>query len=172
MGRIPPLPSLDELLARSATPRLLVALDGLSNTENLGVVVRNAAAFGAHGIITGPTCSSPWLRRAVRNSMGAIFHLPAVEVPQLADALGQLRRRGIHCVAAHPHTDRRQLSHARLTGDCCLVFGSEGHGISPAVLAECDEAVAIPMAKEIDSLNVASASAAFLYEAARQRGGN
>ncbi|MGA3246220.1 MAG: TrmH family RNA methyltransferase, partial [Bacteroidota bacterium] len=55
------------------------------------------------------------------------------------------------------------------TGDCCIVFGSEGEGINSAVLAACDDLVAIPMHKGVDSLNVASASAVFLYEVQRQR---
>jgi tRNA G18 (ribose-2'-O)-methylase SpoU len=61
------------------------------------------------------------------------------------------------------------VDEADFTSDCCIVFGSEGSGISPAVLAECDEAVAIPMPPDVDSLNVASAAAVFLYEANRQR---
>jgi TrmH family RNA methyltransferase len=61
------------------------------------------------------------------------------------------------------------LSQADLSGDCCLVFGSEGCGLSPAVLAACREAVAIPMPPAVDSLNVGSAAAVFLYEANRQR---
>jgi TrmH family RNA methyltransferase len=80
-----------------------------------------------------------------------------------------LRQRGIRCIAAHPHTDKKFLSQTDFSGDCCLVFGSEGDGISPAVLAACDEAVAIPMPPEVDSLNVGAAAAVFLYEAARQR---
>lgn len=169
VGRIPPPPSLSDLLAQATPPRLFVALDGLSNSENLGAVVRNAAALGAQALITSTTCSSPWLRRAVRNSMGAIFQLPAVEVSSLAEALSALRQRGIRCVAAHPHADGQTLAAAQLADDCCLVFGSEGYGISPGVLAACDDQVAIPMANAVDSLNVASASAAFLYEASRQR---
>ena len=80
-----------------------------------------------------------------------------------------LKRDGIRCIAAHAHTNQRVLDEADFTGDCCIVFGSEGHGISPAVLAECDDMVAIPMPPDVDSLNVASAAAAFLYEASRQR---
>jgi len=57
-----------------------------------------------------------------------------------------------------------------LTGDCCLVFGSEGHGISPSVLAACDECAALPQMARVDSLNVANAGAALLYEVWRQRG--
>lgn len=62
------------------------------------------------------------------------------------------------------------LSQADFRGDCCIVVGSEGKGISGAVLAACDEAVVIPMRNEVDSLNVGTAGAVFLYEAARQRG--
>ncbi len=62
------------------------------------------------------------------------------------------------------------MSQANFTGDCCVVFGSEGHGISPKVLAACDEAVVIPMANDVDSLNVSMAAAVFLYEVNRQRG--
>jgi len=58
---------------------------------------------------------------------------------------------------------------ANFTGDCCIVFGSEGDGISTSVLEACDEAVAIPMAPTVDSLNVGAAAAVFLYEVQRQR---
>jgi tRNA G18 (ribose-2'-O)-methylase SpoU len=73
-------------------------------------------------------------------------------------------------VAAHPAAGGRTLAQADFSRDCCLVFGNEGHGISPEVLAACDEAVAIPMPPRVDSLNVATAAAVFLYEASRQRG--
>jgi TrmH family RNA methyltransferase len=101
--------------------------------------------------------------------MGTIFQLPVVETASLVQALRDMRERGIRCIAAHPHAAGRTLSQANLAGDCCVVFGSEGHGISPAVLAACDEAVAIPMPETVDSLNVGSAAAVFLYEANRQR---
>jgi TrmH family RNA methyltransferase len=61
------------------------------------------------------------------------------------------------------------LSEADLAGDCCVVLGSEGYGLRPEILASCDEQVCIPMSSGVDSLNVSSAAAVFLYEAARQR---
>ena len=137
--------------------------------------MRNCAAFGAQALIVGETSSSPFLRRAVRNSMGTIFQLPVVELKpeltpkNLAEALRHLRAHGIRCLAAHPHTENKILSQVDFTGDCCIVFGSEGSGLSPEVLAACDEAVAVPMADGVDSLNVAAAAAVFLYEASRQR---
>ena len=81
-----------------------------------------------------------------------------------------LRTRGIRCIAAHPRADGKTLSRADFTGDCCLVFGSEGDGISKEVLESCDEAVAILMSANVDSLNVGAAAAVFLYEVQRQRG--
>jgi len=168
VGTIPEPASLETILKNSGRPRLLVAVDGLSNAENLGVVVRNCGAFGVHALLVGETSSSPYLRRAVRSSMGVIFRLSVVETENLAHALRALRARNIRCIAADPHT-ARTISRADLAADCCLVLGSEGYGISPEVLAACDEAVAIPMQNGVDSLNVGSAAAVFLYEATRQR---
>lgn len=193
VGKIPPPASLAEILANSPRPQLFVAMDALTNAENLGALVRNCVAFGAHALLVGETSSSPFLRRAVRNSMGTIFQLPVVELkntrgphesenelrareiplleknPTLAETLRELRARGIRCIAAHPRADGKILSQADFSGDCCLVFGSEGNGISEAVLESCDEAVAIPMPPAVDSLNVGAAAAVFLYEANRQR---
>jgi len=170
VGKIPAPTSLDDVLARSAQPRLFVAVDALTNAENLGVLVRNCVAFGVHALLVGETCASPFLRRAVRNSMGTIFQLPVVESANLVRTLEKLRRCGVRCVAAHPHATGKTIAQADFSTDCCIVVGSEGHGITKAVLAACDEAVAIPMVPTVDSLNVGNATAVFLYEANRQRG--
>lgn len=176
IGKIPVPLTLDKILAENPAPKLLAAVDGLTSAENIGLLTRNCAAFGVQALIVGETSSSPFLRRAVRNSMGAIFQLPILELKSatpdhrtLAETLHELRRRRVHCVAAHPHTEKKYLSAADFTRDTCIVFGSEGNGLSPAVLAACDEAVAVPMANGVDSLNVGAAAAVFLYEAARQR---
>ncbi len=170
VGRIPTPVSLDDALARSTPPRLFVAVDGLTNAENLGVLVRNCVAFGVHALLVGETCASPFLRRAVRNSMGTIFQLSVVQTASLVRTLAELRRCGVRCLAAHPHATGKTIRQADFSKDCCLVLGSEGDGISRPVLEACDEAVAIPMAFNVDSLNVGNAAAVFLYEANRQRG--
>ena len=169
VGRIPKKQSLLDILELGPRPRLFAAADGLANAENLGALVRNCVAFQVQALIVGETSGSPFLRRAVRNSMGTIFQLPVFETPNLLQSLVELRAQGICCLAAQPRAQGKTLWQADFSGDCCVVFGSEGHGISPAVLAACDEAVAIPMANEVDSLNV-SAAAVFLYEVNRQRG--
>ena len=170
IGRIPKLPTVQELIASSPRPRLFVAIDALTNAENLGGLVRNCAGFGVQALLVSQTSSSPWLRRAVRGSMGTVFKIPTVEDLDLPKAIRELRTQGIRCIAAHPHTAGATLSRTNLADDCCIVFGSEGFGIAPAVLDACDQSVAVPMALEVDSLNVTSAVAVFLYEANRQRG--
>jgi len=186
VGKIPEPVSFEKILSDSPHPQLFVAVDALTNAENLGALARNCVAFGAHAMIVGETSSSPFLRRSVRNSMGAILQLPVIELARLGqwrprgtqshttymtlvECLKEFRARGIRCIAAHPHTDQRILSQADFRGDCCIVFGSEGDGLSPEVLAACDDAVAIPMPPHVDSLNVAAAAAVFLYEANQQR---
>jgi tRNA G18 (ribose-2'-O)-methylase SpoU len=192
VGKVPAARSLDQILSRSRKPWLLAAVENLSSAENLGAVVRNCAAFNVHGLIVSEASSSPFLRRAVRSSMGTIFRLPVIELGsdqgsafsiqsdehsgrparkpvRLRETLLGLKRQGVRCIAAHPHVKGRTLRDADFASDCCLIFGSEGYGISGDVLEVCDDSVAIRMPEGVDSLNVASAAAVFLYEANRQR---
>jgi len=170
VAKIPPLPDLEALLKASSRPLLLAAVEGIASAENLGAVVRGCAAFGVNILIVGETCGSPYQRRAVAGSMGTIFEQPMVQVENLVATLEKLRAQGVRCVAAHPRTDAKKLPTVDLRGDCCLVFGAEGPGLTPAALAACDDMVEIPMPSHMNSLNVAVATGVFLYEATRQRG--
>jgi tRNA G18 (ribose-2'-O)-methylase SpoU len=169
VGQVPEPPVLEDLLGQKDL-RLLVAVQGLSNAENLGGLVRNCVAFGAQGILVDQSSCSPYLRRAVRASMGTLFLVPVIEKLNLVQALGRLRAAGIRCIAAHPHAGQRWIQEAEFGDRCCVVFGSEGVGLAREVLDACDEAVAIPMRAEVDSLNVGSAAAVFLYEIRRRWG--
>ncbi len=170
VAKIPALPDLETLLKTSPRPLLLAAVEGIASAENLGAVVRNCAAFGASFLIVGETCGSPFQRRAVAGSMGTIFEQPLVRVDNLVATLTALRARDVRCLAAHPRPGAKNLAKVNLRGDCCLVFGAEGPGLTEAVLAACDDAVEIPMPSHMNSLNVAVATGVFLYEATRQRG--
>ena len=175
LANVPANRSLDELLPGLTPPVLLVALEGLVNAENVGVIVRNCAALGVDAVISGETSSSPYLRRAVRNSMGAIFHMPVIHSANLALTLNELRERHkFSVVAAHP-AGTVSIFDCDLRGNTCIVMGNEGNGVSEAILKSGALTVSIPMENDVDSLNVANASAVFLYEARRQRdseGGN
>jgi tRNA G18 (ribose-2'-O)-methylase SpoU len=165
VGRIPPEASLGAL----PEPHLLMAFDGLRISENVGVVVRNCAGLGVDAIVVGESSCSPYLRRAVRNSMGAVFGMQVFHAADLCHALQGVRRQyGTRIVAADPHASTR-LADVSFKGNVCIVLGNEDTGISKAVAGLATVRAAIPMHNRTDSLNVGSASAVFLYEAARQR---
>lgn len=157
LGRIPPPASRVE-------GTLWVALDGLSNAENVGAILRTCAAFGADGVLVGPTTASPWLRRAVRVSMAAPLQVPVHFVPDLAEAV-----RPLNAWAADVRGERRSYTDVDYTAPVCLVLGGEDKGVTPPVRAACRGAVGIPMAPGWDCLNVAACAAVLLAEARRQR---
>ncbi|HEY0945356.1 MAG TPA: RNA methyltransferase [Opitutaceae bacterium] len=167
-ARVPGATTLAQVLALTPTPRLFVAVDGLTNAENLGAIARSAAALGAQAIIVGETSAPPWLRRTVRSSMGALLDLQVLATENLVGVLHALQDAGMRCVAADPH-EAVSIAATDLRGDTCIVFGSEGEGLRPAVRKACTSVAAIPMPAHVDSLNVACAATVFLYEAARQR---
>ena len=80
-------------------------MDGLTSADNVGAVVRSAVGFGADGLIVGPTCCPPYLRRSVHTSMGTLFNLPVHHASVLADTLHELSATGFRNIAAHPHAD-------------------------------------------------------------------
>lgn len=170
VAKVPKEPSIPSLLAECSQPRLLVGLEGLSNADNVGALVRSCVAFGVKGFLVDQSAAHPYLRRAVHAGMGTVFFVPVVAGCRLTEVIPQLQSEGVRCLAAHPATDGRSLSQISLPAELCVIFGSEGYGISQAVLERCDCAAAVPMANGVDSLNVASASAVFLYEVQRQLG--
>jgi tRNA G18 (ribose-2'-O)-methylase SpoU len=172
VARCPPERPLEDVLrdaraSDSRARRLVVALDGVTWADNLGGIMRSAAALGATAVLAGERSASPWLRRAVRISMGGVLFVPVVHTKDLAAELQVLARGGFRIVAADAHAGTR-LPDYRFGDDACIVLGHEFEGVSPAVQSVCADAVTIPMTGAIDSLNVASAAAVMMYEFVRQ----
>jgi tRNA G18 (ribose-2'-O)-methylase SpoU len=162
------LMALAEIPAPPAAPGdFVVALDGVARDENVGSIVRSCAAFGVTGVLVGPATCSPWARRAVRVSMGAVLRVPIRPVEDLAAAIGAL---GVPAYAGDIRGERQRADCADLSGPVCLVIGGEAAGVTPAVLAACRARIWIPMEGGWDCLNAASAAAVLLYETARQKG--
>ncbi|MCF7669219.1 MAG: RNA methyltransferase [Verrucomicrobia bacterium] len=169
VAKIPEPTTIDDVIRKSEKPTLIAAVEGISNAENMGGIVRNCAAFGASALITDETCASPFLRKAVRGSMGAVFRLPIIKAANLHSTLLEIREKDIPCIAAHPHSENTNLYNTDLSYDCCILLGSEGYGIRPETLEICNFGVALPMYYGVDSLNVSSACAVFLFEVRRQQ---
>lgn len=169
VGRLPKEHPLEDLVRKLPQPLFIAALDGISQSENVGTIVRNCAAFGVQIVISGETSCSPYLRRAVRNSMGTVFTLEVVHSPNLFDTLQMLKQQySTSVIAADAHSDT-SLETLNLSGNLCVVFGSEDAGVSPPIMDQATHVAAIPMRDGVDSLNVGSASAVVLYELSRRQ---
>lgn len=165
--KVPAQPALEEILAKNG--RLtIVALDGVADAENMGTLVRTSAAFGADAVIIDHTSCDPFLRRSVRVSMGTVVNLPIVRVGQLTDAMKLCSVHGVDSFAAAFTTDAVELRKTRFTERSMLIFGAEGTGISKGVLKAAEHTLYVPMASNIDSLNVGVACGTVLYERSRQ----
>ena len=145
-------------------PWMAVALVAIADAENMGAIIRNAAAFGASAVIVDDQSCNPYLRRSVRVSMGTIVDMEIIRVPDLAAALHDLKTsQNVRIVGAALREDSHILSEVIPSGNTVIVFGSEGWGLRKSVAKECDMLAKIPMAPGIDSLNVAIASGIFMH---------
>jgi tRNA G18 (ribose-2'-O)-methylase SpoU len=146
------------------SPWMAIALDAIADAENMGAIIRNAAAFGASAVIVDDQSCNPYLRRSVRVSMGTIVDIEIIRVPDLAIALEQMRQiRPMTIIGAALPETAMNLSFVHSAHNVVLVFGSEGWGLRESVTQECDILAKIPMAPGVDSLNVAIASGIFMH---------
>jgi len=152
--------------ARSA--RLLLALDGVEDPQNLGALLRVADGAGVDGVVLTERRSAPLSPAAVKASAGAAEHLRIARVVNLVRALEDLKRQNLWVIGLDERgtTDYDQFD---MTGNCVLVLGREGAGLHELVRRTCDHLLRIPMAGGVSSLNVSAAGAVVLYEAFRQR---
>jgi len=140
----------------------VVVLNSLADAENIGAIVRNCAAFGVCNLIIDNVCSTPYLRRSVKVSRGAIFNMKVHESSDLRKTLSKLHSERYTLIATTPGgTAINQLPQHK---KYALIIGSEGSGIAPEILQLADEQVGIPMHNGVDSLNAAAATAIFLYQ--------
>ncbi|NLV56828.1 MAG: RNA methyltransferase [Acidimicrobiales bacterium] len=141
---------------------LVLAVEGVNDHENLGALFRNAAAFGVDAVLLDPTCADPWYRRSVRVSMGHVLAVPHARTGPWPDGL--LAATGDARVLALAPAGKTTVASLRpRSGPVVLAVGAEGPGLTDAVLAHpAIETVRIPMARGVDSLNVATAAAVAL----------
>ncbi|MBL8758371.1 MAG: RNA methyltransferase [Phycisphaerae bacterium] len=141
-------------------PGPLVALDRLTNHDNVGAIFRNAAAFGAAGVLLSPGCADPLYRKSIRVSVGHALRIPFSTLQPWPDALRSIAASGRPVLAFHPRPDALPLrSLGPEFARAVVVLGTEGPGLSPEALDACTHSVQIPMRSGVDSLNVGVTSA-------------
>jgi 23S rRNA (guanosine2251-2'-O)-methyltransferase len=148
--------------------RLLLALDGIEDPQNLGALLRTADGSGVDGVIVTERRTAPLSAVAVKASAGAAEHVRIARVVNMTRSLERLKEQGIWCIGLD---ERGEMDYDQFdyTASCVLVLGREGAGLHDLVKKTCDQLLRIPMAGRVSSLNVSVAGAVVLYEAARQR---
>jgi 23S rRNA (guanosine2251-2'-O)-methyltransferase len=164
--------ALEDLFAPDPThshaSRLVLALDGVEDPQNLGALLRVADGAGVDGVVLTERRAAPLSPVALKASAGAAEHLRIARVVNLVRALEDLKSHNLW-VAGLDERGTTDYDQFDLTGDLVLVLGREGAGLHDLVRRTCDHLLRIPMAGGVSSLNVSAAGAVVLYEAARQR---
>jgi 23S rRNA (guanosine2251-2'-O)-methyltransferase len=148
--------------------RLVLALDGVEDPQNLGALLRVADGAGVDGVVLTERRSAPLSPVAVKASAGAAGHLRIARVVNLVRALEELKQHNLWIIGLDERGET-DYDGFDLTGDCVLVLGREGAGLHDLVRRTCDHLLRIPMAGGVSSLNVSAAGAVVLFEACRQR---
>ncbi len=166
--RRPALPSVEEVCKGA---RRIAVLEDIADATNVGAIVRSAAALGMDALLVTPCCCDPLNRRAVRVSMGTVFQIPWTRLGSAPSdwphpGLETLRALGFKTAAMALREDSVSMDDPRLLSEekLAVVLGTEGDGLSSHTIAACDYTVRIPMARGVDSLNVAAASAVAFWQ--------
>lgn len=171
--------AVDDVIAGA---RRIAILEDVTNYANMGAIFRSAAALGMDGVLVTPACHDPYYRRCARVSMGAVFQVPWARI-ETADATAEsgrpsgshdwapslvphLREAGFVTVAMALREDSIGLRDPRLAAaeKLAIVLGTEGDGLLDSTIEACDHTVLVPMAHQVDSLNVAAAAAIAFWE--------
>jgi 23S rRNA (guanosine2251-2'-O)-methyltransferase len=147
---------------------VLLMLDQVTDPQNVGAILRSAAAFGAKGLILQERHAPRFTGALAKAAAGAVDRLPTARVVNLARALETLAELGWRAVGLTGAAER-DLAEVLDGGPVVLVLGSEGEGMRRLVAEHCDELARIPMPGGFESLNVSAAAAVALYEASRPR---
>lgn len=163
----PSLPSVEEL-CRDA--RRIAVFEEITDSTNIGALFRSAAALNIDAVLVTPTCCDPLCRRAVRVSMGTVFQVPWTRIGQTkADwpaKMQELKDLGFKTLAMALRNDTVDIDDEQLHREekLAIILGTEGTGLTPKTIDECDYTVKIPMAHGVDSLNVGAAGAIAFWE--------
>lgn len=156
---------IDDVIAAGATR--IAVLDQVSDPHNLGAIFRSAAAFGFTGLVLQTRNAPPITGVVAKSAAGAIETVTEIRAVNIARALEELGEAGFHTVGLAGESTRPLDQAVRGAARIAIVLGAEGPGLRPAVAKACAELARIPIAAEMESLNVSNAAAIAFYEASR-----
>ena len=159
-----------ETVAEHTSAPLYLLLEEIRDPGNLGTILRTAEAAGADAVILSGDCADVYSPKVVRSTMGAIFRMPVIRVPDAADFCEKMRKRGIRSYAAALDAGAAEYTQEDYRTGSILMVGNEANGLKAETIAAADRCIYIPMAGKTESLNASVSAAVLLYEAARSRG--
>lgn len=161
--------SFEEIMVRAKNPKLIVALDGVTDPRNLGAVVRSAAAFGVDGVIITERRAAAMTASAWKSSAGAAARMPIGQVTNLSRTIDEAKK-GSCFVIGLDGESKETISDLKIASESIMiVVGSEGKGLSRLVSEKCDIVVSIPMRNATESLNASVATSISLFWIDEQR---
>lgn len=160
------LPTIEEVCTGA---KRIAVLENIMNPTNVGAIFRSAAALYMDAVLLTADCSNPFYRRAIRVSMGTVFQIPWTFLAKDAK-ISLLHDYGFKTAAMALKKDSVSIDDAKLIAEdkLAIVLGSEGDGLAPETITDCDYNVLIPMSHGVDSLNVAAASAVAFWQLGRK----
>lgn len=160
------LPAVEEVCADA---RRIAVLENVMNPTNVGAIFRSAAALNMDAVLLTPSCSNPLYRRAARVSMGTVFQIPWTYLENKQSWIECLKKLGFKTAAMALNDDSVSIDNPKLMAEekLAIVLGTEGDGLDPETISDCDYTVRIPMSHHVDSLNVAAASAVAFWQLGR-----
>jgi 23S rRNA (guanosine2251-2'-O)-methyltransferase len=167
-AEVDPYPYADPAALLALESPVLVALDEVTDPQNLGAIARTAECAGAAGVIVPERRSAEVTPAVCKASAGAVEHLAIARVRNLADFLADAKAAGLWCYGAAAGA-RTRYDQPDYAGGVVVVLGAEGRGLRPRVAAACDDLVALPLRGRIESLNVSATAAVLLYAILQQR---
>ncbi|WP_431209747.1 TrmH family RNA methyltransferase [Puia sp. P3] len=158
---------IDHVVGSGSVP-LFVMLDGVTDVRNIGAIARSALVCGAQALIIPDKGTGALNEEAMKSSAGALERIQVCRVSSLLKAVDELHLNGIKVFTSEMKAPTRVFE-LPLGEPCCIVMGSEGHGVQAYIRKAADEHFTIPMAGDFDSLNVSVAAGIILYEAMKNR---
>lgn len=162
---------LDELINNSLKSKnfpILILLENLQDTQNIGAIIRTAECLGIDGVIITKDNTAPIDENTFRASAGAIEFIPISKITNVSQSIDYLKQKGFWIIGTSDHSEK-SLTEIKLDFPSVIIFGNESKGIKKLTESKCDFLIKIPMKGKISSLNVSSAAAIILYEFTRSR---